>query len=135
MYAAMPAVLKESVEKAYLDAGWNLETSINKYSQELFPTFADVLRELNNVVNESAFSEEVKDNYIGSLATRIKSLTNGIYGRIFGNDELGDKRLFDENTVVDLSRVGSVETKSMIMGVLVMRLQEYRIFCIRLLPL
>ena len=126
MYAAMPAVLKESVEKAYLDAGWNLETSINKYSQELFPTFADVLRELNNVVNESAFSEEVKDNYIGSLATRIKSLTNGIYGRIFGNDELGDKRLFDENTVVDLSRVGSVETKSMIMGVLVMRLQEYR---------
>jgi len=126
MYAAMPAVLKESVERAYINAGWNLETSINKYSDELFPTFADVLIELNNVVRESAFSEEVKDNYIGSLVTRVKSLTNGIYGKIFDNDELGNQELFDENVIVDLSRVGSVETKSMIMGILVMRLQEYR---------
>ncbi|MCD7828642.1 MAG: DUF87 domain-containing protein [Clostridiales bacterium] len=129
MYAAMPAVLKDSVEKAYIKAGWNLSESQNKYSDELFPTFTDVLVELNNVVTESAFSQEVKDNYIGSLATRIKSLTNGLYGRIFANDELGDEALFDDNVIVDLSRVGSVETKSMIMGILVMRLQEYRMSC------
>lgn len=127
MYAAMPAVLKDSVERAYIKAGWDLSNSINKYSEKLFPTFSDVLIELNNVVTESAFSQEVKDNYIGSLATRIKSLTNGIYGKIFTNDELGDAKLFDQNAIVDLSRVGSVETKSMIMGILVMRLQEYRI--------
>lgn len=126
MYAAMPAVLKDSVERAYIDAGWDLGSSVNKYSSDLFPTFVDVLKELNIVMNESAFSEEVRDNYIGSLATRIRSLTNGIYGKIFDNDELGDKALFDENVIVDLSRVGSVETKSMIMGILVMRLQEYR---------
>lgn len=126
MYAAMPAVLKESVERAYISAGWDLELSRNKVSDKLFPTFIDVLNELNIVVGESAFSDEVKDNYIGSLATRIKSLTNGIYGRIFTTDELGDQALFDENVIVDLSRVGSVETKSMIMGILVMRLQEYR---------
>lgn len=30
------------------------------------------------------------------------------------------------HVIIDLSRVGSVETKSMIMGILVMRLQEYR---------
>ena len=126
MYAAMPAVLKDSVERAYIDAGWDLGCSVNKYSNDLFPTFTDVLRELNIVMYESAFSDEVRDNYIGSLATRIRSLTNGIYGKIFANDELGDTVLFDENVIVDLSRVGSVETKSMIMGILVMRLQEYR---------
>ncbi len=126
MYAAMPAVLKDSVERAYINAGWDLAASHNQFSDMLFPTFADILSELNRVVDESAFSQEVKDNYIGSLATRIKSLTNGIYGRIFANDELGDKKLFDENVIVDLSRVGSIETKSMIMGILVMRLQEYR---------
>ncbi|EJP19371.1 PF01935 domain protein [Lachnoanaerobaculum sp. ICM7] len=126
MYAAMPAVLKESVERSYKNAGWNLETSRNTYSDKLFPTFVDVLRELNNVMNESAFSDEVRDNYIGALATRIQSLTNGIYKKIFDSDELGDEKLFDENVIVDLSRVGSVETKSMIMGILVMRLQEYR---------
>lgn len=126
MYAAMPAVLKDSVERAYINAGWDLAASCNKYSSELYPTFVDILHELTNVVAESAFSQEVKDNYIGSLATRIKSLTNGIYGSIFANDELGDQKLFDENVIIDLSRVGSVETKSMIMGILVMRLQEYR---------
>lgn len=126
MYAAMPAVLKDAVERAYINAGWDLATSYNRYSNNLFPTFTDILAELNCVVEESAFSQEVKDNYIGSLSTRVKSLTNGIYGRIFDNDELGDRKLFDENVIVDLSRVGSVETKSMIMGMLVMRLQEYR---------
>ena len=35
--------------------------------------------------------------------------------------------LFDSNTIIDLSRVGSMETKAMIMGILVMRLQEHRI--------
>ena len=126
MYAAMPAVLKDSVERAYIATGWDLSTSRNKYDDSFFPTFVDVLEELNAVVAESAFSQEVKDNYVGSLATRIKSLTNGIYGRIFDNAELGDEALFDENIIVDLSRVGSIETKSMIMGILVMRLQEYR---------
>lgn len=126
MYAAMPAVLKDSVERAYINAGWDLVTSKNKYFVGLFPAFGDVLKELNHVVDESGFSQEVKDNYTGSLSTRIKSLTNGIYGRIFDSDELGDKKLFDENVIIDLSRVGSVETKAMIMGILIMRLQEYR---------
>ncbi len=126
MYAAMPAVLKDSVERAYVNAGWNLATSVNKYDDTLFPSFADVLNELNKVVAESAFSQEVKDNYVGSLSTRIKSLTNGIYGRIFENNEYGDAALFEENVIIDLSRIGSMETKSMVMGILVMRLQEYR---------
>ncbi len=126
MYAAMPAVLKDAVERAYIGAGWDLTTSMNLYNENLFPTFWDVLTELRKVIMQSAFSQEVKDNYIGSLATRIGSLTNGIYREIFDDHELGDKTLFDKNVIVDLSRVGSVETKSMIMGILVMRLQEYR---------
>ncbi|WP_286946329.1 helicase HerA domain-containing protein [Acetobacterium sp. UBA5834] len=126
MYAAMPAVLKESVERAYVAAGWDLDLSENETAEALFPTFADVLLELNQVIGESAYSEELKGNYIGSLATRIKSLTNGINGRIFGCDEIDNQRLFDSNTIVDLSRVGSMETKALVMGILVMRLQEHR---------
>ncbi|TYC86549.1 DUF87 domain-containing protein [Acetobacterium wieringae] len=126
MYAAMPAVLKESVERAYVAAGWDLDLSENETAEALFPTFADVLLELNQVIGESAYSEELKGNYIGSLATRIKSLTNGINGRIFGCDEIDNQLLFDSNTIVDLSRVGSMETKALVMGILVMRLQEHR---------
>lgn len=52
--------------------------------------------------------------------------SNGLYGQIFTNEELSCEELFDENVVVDLSRTGSSETKSLIMGLLVMKLQEYR---------
>lgn len=127
MYAAMPAVLKDSIEQAYKISGWNLLTSENKYNDELYPTFKDVLEQLNKTINSSAFSEELKGNYIGALSTRIKSLTNGLNGQIFCGEEVDNKILFDSNVIVDISRVGAMETKSMIMGILIMRLQEHRI--------
>ena len=45
---------------------------------------------------------------------------------IFCSDDLPDNALFDQNVIVDLSRIGSIETKSLIMGLLVMKLNEYR---------
>ncbi|WP_297295596.1 ATP-binding protein [uncultured Brachyspira sp.] len=126
MYAAMPAVLKEAVEKSYIDTGWDLDMSVNKYGDNIFPNFIDVLNNLKKVIESSDYSQEVKSNYTGSLVTRVKSLTNGIIGRIFSSKEIDEKILFDENVIVDLSRVGSLETKSMIMGILIMNLSEYR---------
>lgn len=126
MYAAMPAVLKEAVLNAYEDCGWDLVKSTNKYSDQIFPTFSDLIWELETVIELSEYSEEVKSNYKGSLVTRVKSLANGINGEIFSGQEIGDKILFDENVIIDLSRIGSQETKALIMGILIMRLNEYR---------
>ena len=126
MYAAMPAVLKEAVLNSYEDCGWDLIKSKNKYSNDIFPTFSDLIWELETVIEASSYSEEVKSNYKGSLVTRVKSLANGINGEIFSGIEIGDEILFDENVIIDLSRIGSQETKSLIMGVIIMRLNEYR---------
>lgn len=126
MYAAMPAVLKDAILQAYQKCGWNLETSENIYQKEYFPTFKDIQKQIIGVINSSAYSEELKGNYIGSLATRVNSLTNGINGQIFVTDEVTGEKLFDENTIVDLSRVGSSEVKSLIMGILVMKINEHR---------
>lgn len=126
MYAAMPAVLKDAVLQAYESCGWNLAESQNRYSNDLFPTFADLLDELVAVIQSSAYSEEVKSNYTGSLVTRIKSLTNGLNGQIFAANEINNSKLFDKKVIVDISRVGSTETKSLIMGILIMRLSEHR---------
>ena len=126
MYAAMPAVLKDAVLQAYESCGWDLAESQNKYSSDLFPTFADLLNELVAVIQSSAYSEEVKSNYTGSLVTRIKSLTNGLNGQIFAANEINNSELFDRKVIVDISRVGSTETKSLIMGILIMRLSEHR---------
>ncbi len=126
MYAAMPAVLKEAVEDAYKRSGWNLKTSENDSGYLVYPCFGDLLTSLRKVIRSSDYSQEVKDNYTGSLVTRVKSLTNGLNGQIFTSNEINEEQLFEESTIIDLSRVGSSETKSMIMGILVMRLQERR---------
>lgn len=125
MYAAMPAVLKDAVEQAYIKRGWNLVESTS--SSGTYPTFHDVLVELPLVMEKSAYSADTKGDYTGALVTRVKSLTNGIYGQVFcALEETTAEDLFEKNIIVDLSRVGASETKALIMGLLVMKLQEYR---------
>lgn len=126
MYAAMPAVLKSAVEKSYQDCGWDLVRSQNKYGEMLYPSFVDVAYNIKEIIDNSEFDTDNKGAYKGSLLTRLESLTNGINGMIFTCDEILNEDLFDKNVIVDLSRVGSSETKSLIMGILVLKLQEYR---------
>ena len=128
MYAAMPAILKEAIEKAYESKGWDLLNSIfTSPGDPVFPTFVDVLQELPKIINSSEYSAETKGDYIGALVTRVNSMTNGIYGQIFCDEfEVDNSTLFDENAIIDLSRVGSSETKALIMGILILKLTEYR---------
>lgn len=128
LYAAMPAILKESFERAYIKCGWDLENSIyipNGHSK--FPTFNDVLEALPEIINSSSYSSDSKGDYTGALVTRVKSLTNGISGQVLCSvNDIDEEYLFDHNTIVDLSRVSSLETKSLLMGVLILKLNEYR---------
>lgn len=126
MYAAMPAVLKSAVEKSYVDCGWDLLSSANKYDRNLYPSFEDVARNIKTIIDSSEYDNENKGAYKGSLLTRLQSLTTGINGLIFSSDEISEEDLFEKNVIVDLSRVGSSETKSLIMGMLVLKLQEFR---------
>lgn len=130
LYAAMPALLKAAFEQAYVLHGWDLDQSIRiDRENDPFPTFRDVADILPELLERSAFAGDTKGDYTGSLVTRVESLTNGLIGRIFSNHAIEPQRLFDENTIVDLSRVGSSETKALIMGILVLALNEYRQTC------
>ena len=126
MYAAMPAILKDAVEQTYKNLGWDLIRSTCSHEKPVYPDFHDLLKVLPEVINASAYDQEVKSNYTGSLLTRVKSLTNGYYRTIFQKDELPPGDLFDKSCIVDISRVGSTETKSLLMGILFLKLQEYR---------
>lgn len=68
----------------------------------------------------------MKGNYSGALITRVKSLTNGYYSTIFQKDEIPPEIIFDQSCIIDLSRVGSSETKSLLMGILFLKLNQHR---------
>lgn len=125
MYAAMPAILKDAMERAYVAAGWDLALSENPKG-DIYPNFADVLEQIEDVIETSKYSADSKGDYSGALCTRVRSLTTGLNRLIFTENDLEDTELFDQNVIVDISRVGSMETKSLIMGILVMKLNEYR---------
>lgn len=127
LYAAMPALLKASFEQAYINHGWDLNNSthINRKNGK-FPTFKDVVQILPVLLEKSEFSAQTKGDYVGSLVTRVESLTNGLLGQIFSEKAIDDSIIFDNNTIIDLSRIGSAETKALLMGVIVLKLSEYR---------
>ena len=124
MYAAMPQVLNHSIIEAYKACGWNMELSLNPNG--IFPTIEDVLDSLKEYINSSEYSSDTKGDYKGSLETRLQSLCDGMVGRMLTGTAIQDEDLFNHNVIIDLSDIGSSETKSLIMGLLILKLNEFR---------
>lgn len=128
MMAAMPSLLKLAIEQCYIAKGWDLANSISLEAEPIYPTFQDLLEILPKVIEQSGYSAEAQSDYKGALVSRVSSLTNGIFGQVLCNKlDLLDEELFDKNVIIDLSRVGSTESKALLMGILVIRLTEYRL--------
>lgn len=129
LYAAMPAILKQAVVEAYVKCGWDVQNSIwvAGICDHKYPVFDDVLEILPDIINHSDYSADSKGDYKGALLTRVQSMTVGINGIIFKNSiGIDESLLFDSNVVIDLSELGSNESVALIMGVLIMKLNEYR---------
>lgn len=124
MYAAMPQVLSHSIIEAYKSCGWDMERSFNP--KKFYPSVEDVLDCLKEYINSSNYSSDTKGDYIGSLETRLQSLCDGTVGRMFRGAAILNEELFNENVIVDLSQVKSMENQSLIMGLLVLKLDEFR---------
>lgn len=127
LYAAQPAILRDCVRMAYIKCGWDITNSICLRKEKVYPTFIDVLRELPEAIKKSKFVGEAKGTYEGALQTRLSMLTEGIFKEMFCNQSnISDEELFDKNVIIDLSRLGSQETLSLTMGLLLIRLYEHR---------
>lgn len=126
--AAMPAILSNALEQAYVRVGWDLKNSIYIGPGDVvFPGFEDVMAVLPEIINSSNYSADAKGDYTGALVTRVESLLRGTAGNVLCKTcTVPDSVLFDENTIIDLSSAGSSEVRALIMGVLVTKLATYR---------
>ncbi|MCK1200865.1 ATP-binding protein [Streptococcus uberis] len=127
MYDAMPAFFKNAILKAYEYVGWDLGSSTFIGEIKSYPDFEIIAEQLEKMIDETDYSAEVKGNYTGALLTRVKSLSIGLNRYIFSNNQTPYEKLFDENCILDISRIKSIETKALIMGLVVYLLNEYRI--------
>ena len=127
MYDAMPAFFKDAILKSYEVIGWDLSSSTFEGDEIEYPDFEVLTEQLDELIGNSDYASDIKSNYRGALLTRVKSLTVGLNKSIFTNDQTPYEQLFDNNCILDISRVKSTETKALIMGLMVYMLNEYRV--------
>ena len=127
MYDAMPAFFKDAILKSYEVVGWDLGSSEFDGDEVEYPDFEVLAEQLDRLIEDSGYASDIKSNYRGALITRVKSLTVGLNKFMFTSEQTPYEKLFDENCILDISRVKSTETKALIMGLMVYILNEYRV--------
>lgn len=138
MYGPMPYILEEAIYKAYENKGWSFDAEDNPYFTDhkdaslerrnlLFPNMKDLLTEVQSVVENAGYAQEVHSNIKAALETRIRNLTLGIKGKIFNSQHTFDSKiLFEQPTIIELSNIVNDEEKAFLMGLLLNKLYQYK---------
>lgn len=126
LYAAMPSILEHSIITAYEKCGWDVDASEHKFDAPIFPTVDDVVVCVKDYIDRSDYSADTKGDYKAAIEKRLQDLCEGMFDRMFNRGSIPDEELFNKNTIIDLSRTGSSETNALIMGFLVIKLNEFR---------
>ena len=126
MYDAMSSFFKDAILKSYEAIGWDLGSSTFDSDIVEYPDFDVLSEQLGILIERSDYADEIKSNYRGALLTRVRSLSVGLNKYIFTSHQTPYVKIFDENCILDISRVKSGETKALIMGLMVYILNEYR---------
>lgn len=132
LWTPLPQILERCLHMTYRDHGWDITSNCNVRSSGLddsmaFPTMADLVEKVEEVIPTLGFDEEAVGRIRGSLLTRLRGLLMGGKGRMFNVEvSTGMAALFDRPAIVELERLGDDDDKAFVMGLLLLRLVEYR---------
>ncbi|MBQ6380265.1 MAG: ATP-binding protein [Clostridia bacterium] len=128
---AMPNILEQCMFNVYIKAGWNIVTNENIYEgripdEFLFPTFSDLLDEIEYYLEHSKFEGETLGNYRGALSTRLKSFVGSYKGLLLNTRKHPDyERLMNNHTIIELEGLADDADKCLVMGTVLIQYFEY----------
>lgn len=124
MEGSMPQIIEEAIYKCYKDKNFST-VDIERPDNCDFPILADFVKALSEIVKEKKFSERLGQDYIGTLVSRFSNLLIGSKGLILNcHKTTSFSELLRKNVVLELENVASREDKSLLMGIILMRLNE-----------
>lgn len=127
MYPPMPYVLETSVYEIYSDCGWDIINDINKYGKNEFPTLSDLYYKIDEVVEHLGYDREVQSNVKAALKARVNSLRIGGKGAMMDTRKsIPIEKILNSPTVMELEDLGDDDTKSFVIGLLLVQLYEFR---------
>jgi len=132
MEAAIPQLIEAALYCCYENYGWDIATSTNQQFEHpfadgvyAFPTLSDLIRQTGSVVNEQGFDDRLKSDYIGSIKARLNSLIVGAKGFMLDTPRSVDfTDLVERNVILELEEIKSGAEKSLIMGFVLINLNE-----------
>lgn len=132
MEAAMPYLVEEAIIKAYKVKGWDIHTGDNFLvddpwilGSDAWPTFGDMISELEGVIKSKGMGKEFEEKYLGSLVGRLSNLTLGVKGRMLNTrHSLDFDQLLDKKVVIELEELKDEQDKALFMGLILTRLAE-----------
>ena len=135
MEASMPYIVAQAITNAYKTKGWDIHSGTNfNYEDDdtpwvegsnAWPTFSDMITELDGVIKAAGMGREFEEKYKGSLVSRLTDLTLGTKGRMLNTRHSIDfDKLLDEKVVIELEELKDEQDKALFMGFILQRLAE-----------
>lgn len=114
------------LKRTYKRFGWEYGTLAYTDHTKPFPTFADVLEDVDAYISASAqYGPEVRQNLTAALKLRCETFSSGVLGRIFSKPAgLVARDFLDTPSVIELADL-SEESASFLMNILLFRFQSY----------
>jgi len=127
LYPPMPYILEKAVYEIYSDRGWDITENINHYGLTEYPTLTDLYNKIDVVVDSMGYYQEVQSNVKAALQARVYSLMIGGKGAMLNTPKsVPIQELLSRPCVMELEDLGDDETKSFVIGLLLVQLYEYR---------
>lgn len=127
LYPPMPYILENAVYQVYDDRGWDIVENTNRYGLTEYPTLSDLYHKIDVVVDSLGYHQEVQSNVKAALQSRVYSLMIGGKGAMLNTPcSVPMEKLLMGPVVMELEDLGDDETKSFVMGILMVQLYEYR---------
>ena len=132
MEASMPSIVEGAIIKAYEEKGWDIALGSNYFvddpwdtSEKVWPTFSDMIAQLDIVIAAAKMGKEFEEKYRGSLVSRLSALTDGVKGIMINtNHSINFDKLLDEKVVIELEELRDEEDKAFFMALIIGRLAE-----------
>lgn len=127
LYPPMPYILEKAVYEIYSDRGWDIVENINRYGLTEYPTLSDLYNKIDVIVDNMGYHQEVQSNVKAALQARVYSLMIGGKGAMLNTPKsVPIQELLSRPVVMELEDLGDDETKSFVIGILLVQLYEYR---------
>ena len=133
---AVARILDRCLLEIYRERGWNITTNRNRRlgeefdAEELFdsfPTLTDLARKVDDVIRDLGYDDKIASDMRAALLTRINSLRSGGRGRMLDvKRSVPPDMLFKSRVVLELEGMGDDDDKAFMMGLIFLRLAEYR---------